>query len=239
MLIGGLIAILALFGSSPSEADDVLARSRATYAALKSYSDSGRVDYEYGPAAAPLRERYTFTTLFRAPRHLLFDFTKGSPGGRFVVWGDGEVFHSWWAATGVEDTYPRGKGATAFVISTQPTAGSSVVISPLLFPGAGLIGTLEELADTTVEGTEMIDGHTCHKLVGVARSRYGSGNETNVRRTIVWIDAETLLVRRVFEDAPRGTASGIVARKTTTFEPKANPVLDEARFRFTPPAAQR
>jgi hypothetical protein len=50
----------------------------------------------------------------------------------------------------------------------------------------------------------------------------------------VWIDAQTLLVRRVFEDTAEGTGSD-ANRFTTTFEPQANPTLDDARFAFTPP----
>jgi hypothetical protein len=211
------------------------------YASLKSYADTGEVLQELGPSAAPIRERHEFKTSYRAPRHFSFDFTKGGkPGGtRFVIWGDGEAFHTWWSLTGVEETYPRGTGARAFTLSTQPTAGSSVQIAPLLFPGAGLIGTLEELADVTVDGVEMIGSRRCHKLVGVARSRYQTGHEFNLRRTTVWIDVETLLVRKVFEDTPRGTAAGNLLRVTTTFEPQANPPLDDGRFRFTPPSTER
>ena len=52
----------------------------------------------------------------------------------------------------------------------------------------------------------------------------------------MWVDVETALVRKVLEDAPEGSAAGTVSRVTTTFEPQANPTLDAARFRFTPPA---
>jgi outer membrane lipoprotein-sorting protein len=226
---------MAASGSSLRADEDILVRSRKMYASLKSYADSGVVDYEFGQSSAPQRERYTCRTSYRAPRRFFFDFTKSTPGGRFVVWGDGDAFHTWWAATGVEDTHPRGTGARAFVLSTPQTSGASVLISPLLFPGAGLIGTLEEFADGAVEGTEMVGGRNCHKIVGVARSRYATGNETNVRRTTVWVDAETLLVRRVFEDTPRGTPTSLVSRRTTTLEPQADPPLDDSRFHFTPP----
>lgn len=236
-------ALVAGSGALPGPiraSDDPLAQSRAVYAALKSYADTGTVLQEFGPAAAPVRERHAFKTYYRAPRHFFFDFTKGEkPGGiRFVIWGDGEAFHTWWSTTGLEETYPRGSGARAFVLSTHPTVGSSVLISPLLFAGAGLIGTLEELANVSLQGTETIGGRQCHKLAGVARSRYATGHEVNIRRTTVWIDVQSLLVRRVFEDTPRGTPAGSVSRVTTTFEPQANPTLDSSRFRFAVPSPQ-
>ena len=241
LLTCAVAAFLACLDSTaPSASEDVLARSRAMYASLKSYSDTGEVLYEYGGSASPGRDRHTFRTYFRSPRHFFFEFTKGAkPGGaRLVVWGDGEAFHTWWSTTGVENTYPRGTGRTAFTSSAYTTAGSVVQISPFLFPGAGLVGTLEEFESSAVDSTEIVDGRMCHKLSGVARSRYISGHETNVRRTSVWIDVESLLVRKVFEDTPRGTPAGNVSRVTTSFEPQANPSLDDSRFRFTPPSTQ-
>jgi hypothetical protein len=49
------------------------------------------------------------------------------------------------------------------------------------------------------------------------------------------IDVETLLVRKIFEDTPNGLGAGLRNRVTTTFEPQANPVLEDSRFRFTVP----
>ena len=49
----------------------------------------------------------------------------------------------------------------------------------------------------------------------------------------VWIDAESLLIRKVVE-VPKDVLPGQIARVTTTFQPQANPKLDDARFTFTP-----
>src|SRR5579859_7314648 len=91
---------IALSALRPSAADGVLEQSRSRYASLKSYADTGTVDYEFGPAASPLHERHTFTTRFRAPRHFYFDFVKQGNTDRFVVWSDDEAFHSWWQQPG-------------------------------------------------------------------------------------------------------------------------------------------
>ncbi len=241
LLTGAVAAFIACVAPAfPSASDDVLARSRAMYASLKSYADTGVVLYEYGNAASPVRDQHTFKTFFRKPRHFYFDFLKGGkPGGeRVVVWSDDHAFHSWGSGLGIENTYPKGTGNSAFVTSIYPTYGSIVMISPLLFPGAGLIGALEEFEPSGVEGVEIVAGRKCHKVAGIAKSRYISGREVNVRRMTAWIDAETLLVRKVLEDTPRGSIAGTVARRTTSFDPQANPTLDDARFRFTPPATQ-
>ncbi len=234
-------ALAYLPQASPSAADnDILARSRAQYASLRSYADTGTVDVEYGSPGAPIRERHSFKTYYRAPRHFYFDFTKHQNADRFVIWSDDEAFHTWWQTTSVENTYPKGQGTGAFVTGAMPTKNSLMQVPPLLFSKAGLVGTLTEFGEASVAGTETVGGRPCHKLIGIARSVYpATGHVTNVRRTTVWIDVEALLVRKVFEDTPRGTPAGSVSRITTIFEPQTNPTLDDSKFRFTAPSSQR
>jgi outer membrane lipoprotein-sorting protein len=219
-----------------ASSDDLLAKSQAAYAALKSYSDTGSVDEEFGPTGAVVQEHHTFKTFFRAPRHFLFDFVKEENADRFVVWADDEAFHTWWKATGVADIYPKGQAVGAFVAGGEPTYQALMQLSPWLFSQADLDGPLTEFGDAKLAGTEAIDGHPCNKLVGVAKSTYrASGRVVNVRPMTVWIDAQTLLVRRVREDAAAGAPAGDVSLKVTTFAPQVNPTLDDAVFLFTPP----
>jgi outer membrane lipoprotein-sorting protein len=237
-LPAGALAVACLCPVSPSAEDDILARSRAHYASLKSYSDTGTVVYEYGTASV---SRHTFKTYYRAPRHFYFEFTedKADGGSRLAIWCEGTDFQSWWTDTGVHNTYPRGQGASAFISSASFSAGSASQIPSLLFASAGLVSTLSELADMTAAATEVINGRTAHKLTGIARSMYGTGYVTNVRQTTVWIDAETLLVRKIFEDTPKGALAGSRRRITTTFEPQANPTLEDSRFKFVVPSPQK
>lgn len=221
---------------------DIIAKSRAMYGALKSYADTGTVLYEFGPAANPSAERHAFRTFYRAPRQYLFDFLeeKKAGGDRHVVWSDDAAFHAWYSVTGITTTFPKGQGAGAFATASVGSAGSILKIAPLLFAQAGLQGTLTEFQQTADEGSEAVNGRRCHKVSGVAKSVYKqSGHETNVRRTTVWIDAESMLVRKVFEDTPAGGPAGFVMRYTTTFEPQMNPALDDLSFRFVPPSAQK
>jgi hypothetical protein len=158
---------------------------------------------------------------------------------RVVVWSDAEAFHGWWRTTGVETTYPKGTGATAFTTSVPLTKGSIALIAPLVFTGSGLVGTLTEVADLEDAGAELVGGRPCRKLVGVARSVYRlTGHESNVRRTAIWIDTGTFLVRKIVEDTPKGSIAGQVNRVTTIFSPHANPSLDDRRFTFTAPEAR-
>jgi outer membrane lipoprotein-sorting protein len=235
-----LLLLPALFSSPPSSAaDDVLSRSRAVYASLNSYADAGTVVQEYGPANAPSRDRHTFTTYFnRAPRGFYFDFKKES-GDRYVIWGDPEAFHTWWKTTGVKEDYPNPNNTGAFGTAGAQTVGSALKIPTLLYSKAPLQGSFTNFADAAREGDEDVGGHRCYRLAGTARDIYGAtGHESNVRKMTVWIDAESLLIRKVVE-VPKDVPPGQVSRTTTTFEPQANPALDEGRFKFSPPSGQK
>ena len=231
---------LSILPSRPSTAamfDDVLAQSRAKYAALKSYADTGTITTE---ATLPGNsdkdvEHHTFTTFYRAPRQFFFEFKKDTDVGdeRFVIWADTAEFNTWWSSTQVHETYPQGHGAEAFALAAFPTKNSSMQLSPMIFAQAGLHGPIVDLKVLQADQIEQVNGHRCHKLVGEVGLAYGTGTVTDVRPTIIWLDADSLLVRKVLEDTPKG--AGGTDRVTTTFEPQANPQIDDSHFKFAPP----
>jgi outer membrane lipoprotein-sorting protein len=235
-----------------ASAADILARSRATYAALTSYADSGEIRIEAGgPGGNPWEERHSFTTRYRAPRNFKFELTK-KIGERIVIWCDGGDFQSWWSTTGTHTVYPKGRGHLAFGGASYPTRGAALQIAPLIFPLAGLQGALSGLflqaepADGVeggvleLEGTELLSGRRVHRISGDVGLGYArTGAVTSVRRTTVWIDAESHLVLKVVEETPSNHPRGVVDRLTTTFEPVANPDLADDAFRFALPAEKR
>jgi hypothetical protein len=169
----------------------------------------------------------------RVPFSKADDFREGKE--RLVIWSDGGDFQSWWSATGVHQTYPRGTGATAFGTASFPTKGAVLLVPPLLFSQAGLQGPLVALKVPRLAGTEDMDGHRVHKLVGEVALTYRTGLGGHARPTTVWIDAQSLLVRKIVEDTPAGSPQGSVDRVTTTFKPQANPPLADSLFRFAVP----
>ena len=234
-----IIAAVLSPTSASRAAADVLAQSKATYAALQTYSDSGTVVNEFGSNPRnPSKEVHRFRTNFRRPRSFLFDFVKSNAADRYVVWGDDQAFHGWWRTTGVQYDYPKGQGSGAFSGAATQTKGSILLIPPLLFTGAGLSGTLTQFGDAEDDGKEAINGHDCFRIIGVAKDLYQTGKEVNIRKVTVWVDVKTMLIRRVFEDTPRGGVATWVSRFYTTFEPAANPRLADTVFKFTPPNSQ-
>ena len=225
-------ATIALASSSRTgAADDILQRMRAMYGELRSYTDMGVVLHEYGTSST---DRHVFATVFmRAPRGFLLDFRKQG-GERYVIWGDPAAFHTWLKTTGQRFDYPNPDNAGAISLSGQNTAGASGKIPTLLYSKAALGGDFVNFIPATTDETETLDGHRCYRLRGRASDRYAAtGREVNVRSMTLWIDVESLLIRKVFEEwVP---LPGQRSRTITTYDPRANPTVDESRFRFTPP----
>ena len=238
-LLAGAWVLAAASAGSAQSAAEILEQARAAYAGLSSYSDTGEVRIESaGPGTPPWEERHAFATHYRAPRNFRFELTKKN-GEQVVVWCDGGDFQSWWSSTRSHQVYPKGKGHMAFGGASYPTRGAVLLIAPLIFPQAGLQGALTGLGEVRLEGTETLAGRRAHRLVGDVGLGYArTGVVTSIRRTTVWIDAETPLVRQVVEDTPTTYPVGAVDRITTTFEPRVDPVLEDAVFRFDVPGSK-
>ncbi len=235
MLSVAVVTIAFVFGAPAPRlraADDILQQMRAMYAGLRSYADTGSVLYEYGTGS---KDRHTFSTLItRTPRRFYFDFHKEG-GDRGVIWGDPDAFHTWWKTTGQVFDYPNPDNLGAFSTASYTTYGAATKVPLLWYSKAPLQGPFTNFTDGEVEGTELVGGHKCHRIVGITRDVYSATQrEVNARRLTVWIDVESLLIRKVFEK-PRTSLPGHIDGTTTTYEPQANPALDDSRLRFTPP----
>lgn len=235
-----LVAVLLMFADQALAASEdvatVLQRMHAAYAALKSYSDTGVVLTENnGGSPILVKERHTFVTYFRAPKQFFFDF-KADPsasGDRFVLWIDGAEVNTWWQATGVHDKYPVGQGATGFAVGVLPTKGSIGIIAALIFPGLQDPTALQE---ARLSPAEAVDGHRCYKVSGIFAPAYANGVVTASSPVTLWIDAETLLIRKIFSDTNRESSANDIDRSTFTFTPHANPDVPSTVFRFTVPS---
>jgi hypothetical protein len=236
--------------AAPTGSGDVLARSIALYPTLKSYADTGTVVIE-GPGTV---ERSKFKTYFRQGDSLdfLFDYQgvarEGAGGSlpmsfhRIVLWMLAGELQTFSQQQRSHETIPResGRQVAAMHGTSVATAGASILIPSLIFSQAKLPGAIFQIQQPMKDaGFEAVNGRRCHKIIGMAAEYYPSGQMTNVRQVTVWVDAETLLVRKVFEDTPKGWAIGSYLRKTVTIEPRANPKLEDSQFQFTVPTFQQ
>jgi hypothetical protein len=121
-------------GGPVFDAEDVLAKTRAAYAALKSYADSGTVLDEF----LGFTDRSTFRTLFiRNPRYLLIDHREVASedangrrlpmNNRTVLWMENGELHTWSNTTEAHETYPAdaGQQVNALNGAAYGTAGIS------------------------------------------------------------------------------------------------------------------
>jgi outer membrane lipoprotein-sorting protein len=211
--------------------DDIWTRVRAVYAGLKSYEDTGAVINEYGVDSV---DKFPFAMRFsRSPRRFILDYNP--QGARFVIWGDPDAFHTWWKTTGDQYDFPNPNNTGAFV--GGPIRGTGQKIPTLLYAKASLLSDFSNLTDLVNDGTEAVSGHKCHRLMGITRDVYAATTkEVNVRKMTLWIDAESLLIRKVLEEWK--PLPGTRSRVITTYEPRANMPIDDTRFAFKAPEGQ-
>lgn len=243
LLIGStILATGALGAGQTAELPSVLKDSIAYYATLASYADTGTVTQE----VPGMVDTAKFTTYFRRPtRDLLFDYQ--AVGRKYVNLGATSDFSAFrtvmWMVKGNMQTFDFRTQTHEEIDSTAQksalsnasygTNTASIVIPSLLYPQTRLPSSVLQLESAELTGAEDVSGHRCHKVTGVAAAYYPNGRRTSVRPVTVWIDAETKLIRRVLEDTPKGSSSSL--RLTLNFEPRANPVLEDAKFQFAPP----
>lgn len=234
--------------AAPWRAADVLARSRAAYAALQSYADEGTVADEN----TGFTDRYTFRTFFtRDPRNFLLDFryagsdyTNGlrlKGGDQIVLWMLKGDLQTWNSKAQEHETVPPdgGRQVDALKGASYGTRNISVLVPSLLYTKAGIASVVQATEEAVADGEETVGGRRCVKVMGVERWRYPSGQVTGVRPITLWIDAETYLIRKVLEDTPKNYPHGSISRRVVTLAPVANPRLDDTKFRFVVPDQQR
>jgi hypothetical protein len=228
------------------DAEDVLAKTRAAYAALASYADSGTVLDE----SPGFTTRSTFRTLFiRNPRYLLIEYralASEYKGGfrlpldsHIVLWMENGELQSWVSSTQAHETYSAdgGQQVNALASAAYGTAGISVLIPSHLYSKSGLASAVHATEEAEADGFETVNGRRCFRILGVERWRYPNGKETGVRPITLWIDAETYLLHKVVEDTPKGYPRGSISRRITTIKHQVNPKLEPAQFHFTVPTS--
>ena len=248
------IALVTLAGAADTgavrsatfDANEVLAKMRATYESLASYADSGTVLDE----STGFTDRSTFRTFFtREPNNLFIEFrgvaseykigNRVPSNAHIVLWMEAGELQTWSGASQAHETYPRAAGQQVNAVKNAGyyTHGISVLIPSHLYSKAGMSSPVHAAEEVEADGFETVNGRKCYRLLGVERWRYPSGQETGVRAITIWIDAETFLIHKVFQDTPKGYPRNEISRRTTTIRHRANPVLAPAQFRFTVPTS--
>lgn len=233
--------------SRENAASAILERSMASYTKLQSYADSGTTVMQTGPT---MYQYGSFKTFYERKGNSFFfayhDIKAVDRGGtlplnrHYVYWMTKGTLQKWNSEGKTHEVFPAGSTnqITPLQNGELATRGAITLVPSLIFGRAGLFGVLQEIVKISDAGTEAVNGRKCHKLVGFAQSTYPSGKTFNRRPVTVWIDAETMLIRKLLVDTPKGYATGSMYRITTTLYPQANTRIDPRSFHFKVPEPQ-
>jgi hypothetical protein len=187
----------------------LIKRVEQTYAALKSYADSGGVKSNGGGFLA---RDVKFTTRFERPNRFLFRAAQYDKDGEFAhasAWSEG-------GKAGSEDSeFGRGERRLGEALRIYAvTYGDSASLVPSLLMPRELSGSdLSRQPELTLLKEEVIRGHPCHVLQ--LRSRGGTIEK-------VWVDKSTLMIRQTYDGIRKGW---------TTIDPQPNAALTDKDFK--------
>jgi len=161
--------------------DAIIKKTKDTYAALKSYSDTGSGSTHMGSFDTSV----TFTTRLQRPGFYFVDWQSSGPMGKGVVWSDGTGDFLQSGALGLKKETSR---ELALASATGISGGIAASIPGTFFAehwGDKLTGAHER------KGDEKIDGVDCYVLTHLLNH---DGNDIT---TILWIGKQDSLIHQI------------------------------------------
>ena len=208
------------------DAREVVRKMAESYAACKSYQDTGVVETTYHEETEGRIEKMPFKTYFKRPNQFRFEWTD------FVSWKAGRTSIIWSNATGVftfwdPDRYEKDEDLSMGIAgATGVSHGAAHTVPRLLLPTEIGGFALTELKDLSLAGEEVFEGEPCYKITG--KHPFGFVYE-------MWISKRDFLLRKQ-KDQSSGKDGAL---KTEQEEIHRNikinlPIADEL-FNFKPP----
>ena len=211
------------------DARDILGKTALTYRGSKSYIDTGTVRTVYTTQAGERIGETRFKTAYVAPYDFRFESKMddfGTVEVSYIAWMDQNGVDTWFSSDP-----ERESSITSIQSALDEAAGisrdSSGMIPGLIFPGTKLGGDIVRLTDAVRLEDAQIEGFDCFQVQGFRWPNTG-------QPTTVWIDKESFLIRRVYEEQELKE----VATKTTWFyKPAINVTVGEEALRFAKPSS--
>jgi hypothetical protein len=169
-------------------ADDLLARTLRTYAALESYSDHGELTsrIESSDRTQPRQTRRTrFATRWKHPKSLRFDFREMTVGPedewtKYVIWSRADIARTWWT---VQPTVEVARDLNEALAGAAGISGRLSMFIPNLLRGRASAAGMPIAPDGFVGEEVLLDGVRCLCIGMQCRD----GDEQ------LWIEAESAL----------------------------------------------
>ncbi|MGI9200998.1 MAG: hypothetical protein ACR2QL_08075 [Woeseiaceae bacterium] len=207
------------------DAQYILERTAHVYRTSNSYVDKGIVRTVYTMQSDERIGKTRFKTAYVAPVDFRFESIMNDFGSievGFIVGHNQNGVETWFSAN------PAFKNDISSIQEALDAAAgisrdSSGMIPGLLFPGTKLGGDIVRLTSAVRLEDAQIDSFDCFQVQGFRWPNTG-------QPATVWIDKESFLIRRVYEEQELED----VATKTTWFyEPAINIPVDNDALRFS------
>jgi hypothetical protein len=172
-------------------ADDLLARTVRTYAALESYSDQGELTsrIESSDPTQPRRTHRTrFATRWKRPDSLRFEFREMTVGPedewtKYVIWSRADIARTWWT---IQPTVQVAHDLNEALAGAAGISGRLSTFIPNLLRGRTSAAGMPIAPDGFVGEEVLLDGVRCLCI----------GMQYRDRDEQLWIEAESALVLR-------------------------------------------
>lgn len=196
------------------DARDILSRTARVYRASGSYADTGTVRTVYPTRSGDRTGETFFKTAYVAPHDFRFESTMhdfGTIEVNFVAWKGQDSVQTWFSVNP-----DLSKDITSIQSALDAGAGisrdSSGMIPGLIFPGTKLGGDIVRMTSAERLEDTQVDGFDCFQVRGF---RWPNAGEP----TTVWIDKQSFLIRRVYEER---TIQGGTTKTTWFYDPAIN-----------------
>ena len=206
---------------------DIFKRTGQVYRASKTYIDTGAVQTVYTTLSREWTGETYFKTAYVAPFDFRFESNMREIEGvevDFIAWSDRNGVQAWFSLD--PDSM---RDITSIQSALDAAAGisrdSSGMIPGLIFPGTKLGGDIVKLTSAVRLEDAQIDGFDCFQLQGFRWPNTGAP-------TTVWIDKESFLIRRVYEE---GKMKGATTKTTWFYKPAINVPVEPGFLIFNIP----
>ncbi len=222
------IALLSLDGcgngssSSGLTAETILARMKETYAGCQTYQDTGVVTTTFIQSSGNRIDEKPFLTAFVRPDRFRFEYkeTQSSVEYRYIIWRNGAEVQSWWdVSPGIKTEESLDM---AIAGATGVSSGSAHIIPALLLPDEISGRQLTDITEAQRIGDTDINSISCYRIQGKF-----AGDPI-----ILWIEANTFLVRRI---ETQHTFTDFSTETVTTYSPFMNGDVPDDVLAFNPP----
>ena len=217
-------------------AEKIIHKMAETYAKCKSYQDTGIVKTVFIHSNGKKRiVEKPFTTAFVRPDQFRFEYKekvdsyiKEKPC--YIVWRKGSEVLTWFYIR--SNLIEKKKSLSSGIAGATGVSSGSAHTIPVLLTSEVGGSKLTDLKEMKLLDDGTLDKVKCFRIQGKFSFSHDTGKIIQ-KPTVIWIDKNTFLVRRIDEET---IFSNFKTRSTTTYYPYVNSSIPGKLLKFNPPS---